>query len=166
MACGQSQAGRKREWRMRKLTRWQKSAATRSHPLLLTIPFGGAGLAIMAYSLSKYGFSRQLLVGLCVALVYTLFWKWLFRRYLRYYVDRELGLRVPDFGIVALQTVPLGLLMAALAIVRDLGRDRWTGYGAVLFAMLLLYPELKALHEGIKARLAEMQSTPQQESAE
>ncbi len=151
---------------MKRPTWWQRAAAYWSHPLVLIMPVCATGLAIVACSLAKYGFRdaipHRLLIGLCAGLLFSLFWKWDVRRGIRFYVDEAVGLRSPDIGSTALQAVVAALCMMPVTIAAD-GRDRWIAFGAYLFAMILLYPEAKALHEGIKAKLAEMENTPEQD---
>ena len=103
MACGEGQGGAKRDYGMTRLTWWQRTAALRNHPLVLTILICGVGLAIIAYYLAKYGFSntilrRQLLIGLCAGLVFNLYYIWRYRRNLRGYIDQELGLGLAESG--------------------------------------------------------------------
>lgn len=148
-------------------------AAYWSHPLVLIVPVCATGLAMIAYSLAKYGFgdaivNRQLLIGLSVGLVLTLFQKWLTRRYLQYYVDYYLGLRSFDVGITLLQSAIMGPAIAALSIALSIRGDtwEWAVFGPYLFVPILLFPEAKALHEGIKAKLAEMENTPEQDATE
>ena len=151
---------------MTQISWWQRTAVFRSNPAVNALPLSAIGLAIVAYSLSRYGASRQLVIGLCAGLVYSGFWKWLYRRYLHYYVERGLRLRASELSIdvlEALVSVPCYLVLVFSAVG---SRTHWSGYGAFLFAVILLYPEQKAIHQRIKAKLAEMKSTSQQESVE
>lgn len=152
---------------MKRLTWWQRTAASRYDPRIWVVPFFMLGVAIIAYSLMRYGFGNALLhkdlvVGASGGLVTALFWKWLLRRYHRYYVDRELGLRPYEMGIVMLQSAFMALLVVGTGIARDLwgGQWVWAVSGAYLLTLSVIYPETKELHEGIKAKLAEMESTP------
>ena len=116
-----------------------------------------------AFSMIRYGFSRPLIVGLCAGLVNSGVSKLIYRRYLDYYVDNSLGLGRSDFGIDILHTLVNVPCFLAIVFSGPGYRPFWAGIGAFFAVSILLWPEQKAIHEGIKAKLAEMESAPDQQ---